>query len=65
MAGRGSRIYRRRDNQQVISDHDKYLMLLLYQHQKMSIQRIAHRFSLDPVQVRVIIGKRSGGSCCG
>ncbi len=65
MSGRGARIYRRSDNQQVITDEDKYLMLMLYQHQKLSIRRIALKFSLDPVQVRVIIGRRSGGSCCG
>ena len=65
MAGRGTKTYYRKDNNRPITDEDKYHMLMLYQHQRYSITRIARQFSLDPIQVRIIIGKRSGASCCG
>ena len=65
MTGRGSRTYYPRGSRVPISDEDKYTMLMLYQHQKQSIRKIARMYRLDSVQVRIIIGKRSGGSCCG
>jgi len=65
MTGRGNETYYRRDNRKAITDADKYMMLMLFLHQKMSIRKIADKFSIDPVQVRIIIGKRSGGGCCG
>jgi hypothetical protein len=65
MSGRGSTIYYRKDNHRVITAEDKYHMLMLHQYSKLSIGKIACKFSLDPIQVRIIIGKRSSGSCCG
>ncbi len=65
MTGRGTRTYYPRGSRIPISDEDKYTMLMLYQHQKLSIRKIARMYRLEPVQVRIIIGKRSGGSCCG
>ena len=65
MAGRGQKTYYRRDNDKPISADDMYHMLMLYQYQRFSIARIARKFSLDPIEVRIIIGKRTGGSCCG
>lgn len=65
MTGGGQKVYYRKDNKRPISDEDKYMMLMLYQHQKMSVRKIAEKFALEPIQVRIIIGKRSGGSCCG
>ena len=65
MAGRGQKIYYRRDNKRAITAEDTYHMLMLHQYQHYSISRIAKEFSLDPIEVRIIIGKRTGGSCCG
>ena len=65
MTGRGRKTYYRKDNGKAITDDDKYMMLMLYQHQRMSIAKIASKFCLEPVQVRIIIGKRSGAGCCG
>jgi hypothetical protein len=65
MTGRGNKVYFRRDTRKAITDDDKYMMLMLFLHQKVSIRKIAEKYSLDPVQVRIIVGKRSGGGCCG
>ena len=65
MTGRTSRIYRRRDNKNLITDEDIYHMLMLHKYQRLSLRRIAQRFSLTESEVRTIIGRRSGGSCCG
>ena len=65
MTGRTSRIYRRRDNKKLITDEDIYHMLILHKYQRLSLRRIAQRFSLTESEVRTIIGRRTGGSCCG
>ena len=65
MTGRTSRIYRRRDNKNLITDEDIYHMLMLHKYQRLSLRRIAQRFSLTESEVRTIIGRRSAGSCCG
>ena len=65
MAGRGQKTYIRKDKNREITADDMYHMLMLYQYQNFSISRIARKFCLDPIEVRVIIGKRTGGSCCG
>lgn len=65
MTGRTSRIYRRRDNKKLITDEDIYHMLMLHKYQRLSLRRIAQRFSLAESEVRTIIGRRTGGSCCG
>ena len=65
MTGRTSRIYRRRDNKKLITDEDIYHMLILHKYQRLSLRRIAQRFSLAESEVRTIIGRRTGGSCCG
>ena len=65
MTGRTSRVYRRRDNKKLITDEDIYHMLMLHKYQRLSLRRIAQRFSLTESEVRTIIGRRSGGSCCG
>ena len=65
MAGRGLKTYYRKDNRKAITSEDIYQMVMLYQYQKMSISRIARKFSLDTIEVRIILGKRLSGSCCG
>lgn len=65
MAGRGSRRYKRKDNGRPITDEDVYTMVMLYQYQRKSVNDIARRFAIDPVEARVLIGKRTCGSCCG
>lgn len=65
MTGRTSRVYRRRDNNKLITDEDIYHMLMLHKYQRLSLRRIAQRFSLMETEVRTIVGRRSGGSCCG
>ena len=65
MTGRTQRAYYRKDNRKPITDEDIYHMLMLYKYQRVSLQKIARKFSLDISQVRTIIGRRSGGSCCG
>ncbi len=65
MTGRNQRTYYRKDNKKPITNEDIYHMLMLYKYQRTSLQRIAQKFSLDVSQVRTIIGKRTGGSCCG
>ena len=65
MTGRNSRVYRRRDNKKVITDEDIYHMLMLHKYQRISLRRIANKFSLTETEVRTIIGRRTGGSCCG
>ena len=65
MSGRGSKVYYRRDNGKAISDEDIYTMVMLHQYQRKSINQIASQFSLDPFAVRVLVGKRVSGSCCG
>lgn len=65
MTGRTQRTYHRRDNKKLITDEDVYHMLMLYKYQRTSLQKIAQKFSLSVSQVRTIIGRRTGGSCCG
>jgi len=65
MTGRSSRVYRRRDNKQIITDEDIYHMLMLYKYQRLTLRRIAQKYSLTETEVRTIVGRRSGGSCCG
>ena len=65
MTGRTSRVYRRRDNNKLITDEDIYHMLMLHKYQRLTLRRIAQRFSLMETEVRTIVGRRSGGSCCG
>jgi len=65
MTGRSRRVYRRRDNKKVITDEDIYHMLMLHKYQRISLRRIANKFSLTETEVRTIIGRRTGGSCCG
>jgi len=65
MTGRSSRVYRRGDNKKVITDEDIYHMLMLHKYQRVTLRRIAQKFSLTESEVRTIIGRRSGGSCCG
>ena len=65
MAGRGIRRYRRRDNGSLLTDEDVYTMVMLYQYQHKSVRDIAKRFAIDPIEARILIGKRTCGSCCG
>ena len=65
MTGRTSRVYRHRDSKKLITDEDIYHMLMLHKYQRLSLRRIAQRFSLTESEVRTIIGRRTGGSCCG
>ena len=65
MTGRTARQYRRKDNKKVITDEDIYHMLMMYKYQRTSLSKIAQNFSLNVTEVRTIIGRRTGGSCCG
>jgi hypothetical protein len=65
MTGRGQKIYYRQDTGKAITDDEKYMMLMLHQHQKLSLRNIAKKFGISSVQARIIIGKRSGPGCCG
>ncbi len=65
MTGRTNRLYKRKDNNKVITDEDIYHMLMLHKYQRASLRSIAQKFSLSVGEVRTIIGRRSGGSCCG
>lgn len=65
MTGRTERTYRRRDNNKVITDEDIYHMLMMHKYQRTSLSRIAQKFALSVTDVRTIIGRRTGGSCCG
>jgi len=65
MTGRTARQYRRKDNKKVITDEDIYHMLMMYKYQRTSLSKIAQKFSLNVTEVRTIIGRRTGGSCCG
>lgn len=65
MTGRSARKYTRHDNNKPITDEDIYHMLMLHKYQRASLQKIANQFSLSAGEVRAIIGRRTGGSCCG
>ncbi len=65
MAGRIAHTYIRKDTKRPLTDEDIYHMLMLHKYQRVSLSKIATRFGLSVTQVRNIIGRRSGGSCCG
>jgi hypothetical protein len=65
MTGRTVRKYYRKDTKKPITDEDIYHMLMLHKYQRKSLSQIARQFSLDVSDVRTIIGRRTGGSCCG
>ncbi len=65
MTGRTQRRYKRGDTNKPISDEDIYRMLMEHKYQRTSIRRLAQKFSLTETQVRTLIGRRTGGSCCG
>lgn len=65
MTGRSVRAYKRKDNQKPITDEDIYHMLMMHKYQRANLNVIARKFSLSVAEVRTIIGRRSGGSCCG
>lgn len=65
MTARTTRKYVRKDNQKLITDEDIYHMLMMHKYQRASLNAIARKFSLSVAEVRAIIGRRSGGSCCG
>jgi len=65
MTGRTARRYKRKDNQKPITDEDIYHMLMMHKYQRASLSKIAQKFSLNVTDVRTIIGRRTGGSCCG
>ena len=48
-----------------LSDEDVYLMVMLYQYQKVSIDKLARNFGITSGQVRNIMNRRSVGGCCG
>jgi len=48
-----------------LSDEDVYLMVMLYQYQKVSIDKLARKFGITTGQVRNIMSRRSVGGCCG
>jgi hypothetical protein len=48
-----------------LSNDDIYMMVMLYQYQKVSIDKLARRFGITSGQVRNIISRRSIGGCCG
>jgi len=65
LSGRGNRTYYRKDNGTAISEEDIYTMLMMFQYQHKSIGYIARKYAVTDLQVRILLGKRSGGSCCG
>ena len=65
MTGRGVKQYFRQDNGHPIRSEDVYTMVMLYQYQRKPISAIAKQFSLTSLQVRILIGQRACGSCCG
>lgn len=65
MTGRTLRRYQRKDNKKLITDEDIYHMLMLHKYQRKSLRQIAQKFSLNESEVRTIVGRRTGGSCCG
>ncbi len=65
MTGRTTRQYKRKDNKKPITDEDIYHMLMMHKYQRVSLGKIAGKFSLSVTDVRTIIGRRTGGSCCG
>ena len=65
MTGRGEKTYYRKDNGKPITAEDRYRMVMLYTHHKMPVHKIARKFAIDTVVARLLIGKRTGGSCCG
>ena len=65
MTGRSARKYVRKGNKKLITDEDIYHMLMMHKYQRASLNVIARKFSLSIAEVRAIIGRRSGGSCCG
>ncbi len=48
-----------------LSDEDVYLMVMLFQYQKVSIDKLVRKFGITSGQVRNIINRRSVGGCCG
>jgi len=65
MTARGERRYLRKDNGKVLSDDDIYQIVMLYTYQRIPVDKIAKRFSISTIDARSIIGRRTGGSCCG
>ena len=65
MTGRGERVVYRQDNGRAITSEDIYTMVMLYTYQKMSVEKIARRYAIRSTDARTLIGKRTGGSCCG
>jgi len=65
MTGRTTKQYKRLDNKKPITDEDIYHMVMMHKYQRVSLARIARKFSLSVADVRTIIGRRTGGSCCG
>lgn len=48
-----------------LSDEDIYMIMMLYQNQRMSSRAIAQKFGITTARVRDIVARRAGGSCCG
>ncbi len=51
--------------ERTLSDEDIYMIMMLYQNQRMSSRDIARKFGITTARVRDIVARRSGGSCCG
>lgn len=48
-----------------LSDEDIYHMLMMYQYQKTSSEKLARKFGITTAQVRDIIARRVNSGCCG
>lgn len=65
MTNRGEKTYFRQDNGRPITSEDIYQMVMLYSYQRIPIEKIARKFAIKTLEARELIGKRTGGSCCG
>ncbi|MFT5261227.1 MAG: hypothetical protein ACI810_002989 [Gammaproteobacteria bacterium] len=65
MAVRGQRSYRSSKTKQPITEDEKYMMVMLFQYQKVSVIKLASKFGLNTTQVKDILGRRVTGGVCG
>ncbi len=65
MAVRGQKQYRSSKTNRIIDEEEKYLMVMLFQYQKVTIDKLAQRFGLNVTQVKDILGRRVTGGVCG
>ena len=65
MTGRRAKVITRKDTGKPLSAEDIYTMVMMHIYQRIPIDRIARTYGIDTIEARVLIGRRSDGSCCG